>query len=418
MVDTLRPRRNNLKVELQRDFEVPASERIVPSIMKLRKVFLCSLIHMLSNPFLVKRIVQKIKRSGTEAFFHSHFGLWHSVGKVYPSHILEIGSSLGGSLMRALIPLIALICTIGAATAQTQSTLATVKVGSVKVRCGPSEQMDVCGTLEQGTEVIAHHLEGTDWYAIQPPGGSLSWISQLNVELKREPGEAAGKFPVDAVVHPLENGEAKIAAGLMGEFKPLKVQRTKLPTGTIVRVIGPRVMIDGQDSKEGWYPIVPPRDDFRYVPLAALELSSRGERVTYTVKGASETKPISVETGTISAIPSPSVTRSTIEIAGDISSNTLWRDAEQAQANSNFLRAEELYLQLATASNKAGDVKMANACYERVHAVRELGRTSKTSSRNHLRHCPRSRAQSIATRLVTVSCALCVSSIWARKCTP
>ena len=287
--------------------------------------------------------------------------------------------------MRALILHVALICTVGVATAQTQSTLAVVKVGSVKVRCGPSEQMDVCGTLEQGTEVIAHHLEKNDWYAIQPPSGSLSWISQLNVELIRKQGETPDTFPVNAVVHPLESGETKIAAGLMGERKPLNVQRTKLPAGTIVTITGPKVMIDGKDSNEGWYPIAPPRDDFRYVPLAALELYSRGEKVTFAVKGATEVKSITPEPGPVSAIPSPSVARSTIEIAGDGSSNTLWRDAEQAQANSNFIRAEELYLQLATASNKAGDVKMANACYERVHAVRELGRTSKTSSSGSLR---------------------------------
>ncbi len=287
--------------------------------------------------------------------------------------------------MRALVLFIALICTVCTATAQTQSTLATVKVGSVLVRCGPSDQMAVCGTLEQGTEVIAHHPVGTDWYAIQPPSGSLSWISQINVELKREPGEAAGKFPVNAVVHPFENGEAKIAAGLMGEFKPLNVQRTKLPAGTIVTVTGPKVMIDGKDTNEGWYPITPPRDDFRYVPLASLELSSRGEKLTYTMKGSTEVKPISAETGTISAIPSASVTRSIPIVAGDGSSNTLWRDAEKAQAESNFVRAEELYLQLATASNKAGDVKLANACYERVHTVRELGRTTKTSSSGSLR---------------------------------
>ena len=48
--------------------------------------------------------------------------------------------------MRAVILFIALICTVCTATAQTQSTLATVKVGSVLVRCGPSDQMAVCGT--------------------------------------------------------------------------------------------------------------------------------------------------------------------------------------------------------------------------------------------------------------------------------
>ena len=74
--------------------------------------------------------------------------------------------------MRALASLFALAFAAATVGAQTQSTVAVVKVGSVSIRSGPSEQMAICGTLEQGAEVIAHHAEG-DWWAIQPPVGSL-----------------------------------------------------------------------------------------------------------------------------------------------------------------------------------------------------------------------------------------------------
>ncbi len=280
--------------------------------------------------------------------------------------------------MRALASLFA-VTLCAAASGQTQSTLAVVKVGSVSVRCGPSEQMAVCGTLEQGAEVIAHHAEGSDWYAIQPPAGSLSWISQINVELKRKPGEAADTFPVDAVVNALDSGEVKIAAGMMGERKPLNVQRTKLPSGTIVRIVGPKVKIEGDDSQTGWYPILPPRDDFRYVPRSALELAGRSEKVNFVVKGQTEVKPSAPEGSPAAALPSPTPPRSTAEVTGDWPNSQLWREAERARADGQYARAEELYLQLATASNKAGDVKLANLCYERVHTVREQGRTKSTS---------------------------------------
>ena len=278
--------------------------------------------------------------------------------------------------MRALASLLALL---GAATAsaQTQSTVAVVKVGSVSVRCGPSDQMAVCGTLEQGAEVIAHHPEGNDWWAIQPPAGSLSWISQINVELKRRPGEATDTFPVDAVVNALDSGDVKIAAGMMGEKKPLNVQRTKIPSGTLVRIVGPRVTLDADGSQTGWYPILPPRDDFRYVPRTALEVTGRTERVGFVVKGQTDSKPSAPEAAPISSVPNPTAPRTSSEVTGEWPSSPVWRDAEKARADGNYARAEELYIQLATASNKAGDVKLANLCYERVHAVREQGRTGK-----------------------------------------
>ena len=280
--------------------------------------------------------------------------------------------------MRALTSSFALIVCVGLAAAQTQSTVAVVKVDSVIVRSGPSEKMAPCGKLDLGAEVIAHHLEGSDWYAIQPPVGSISWISQLNVELKRKPGEATDTFPCNAVVNALDSGEVNIAAGMAGERKPLNVQRTKLPTGTLVQIIGAKAHLDGDDSKTGWYPILPPRDDFRYVPRAALELAGRNEKTGFVVKGQSDAVPLTTETAPPAAVPNPTPLRTAPESDG--SGNQLWRDAESARANGDYAKAEELYMKLATASNKTGDVKLANLCYERVHAVREQAQTGKSVS--------------------------------------
>ena len=77
--------------------------------------------------------------------------------------------------------------------------------------------------------------------------------------------------------------------------------------------------------------------------------------------------------------PAPSPPRAP-DPTGDGSNSPLWRDAEKAEADGDFAKAEELYTRLAMASNKAGDVRLANLCYEGIQKVRELGRTGKSSA--------------------------------------
>jgi len=269
--------------------------------------------------------------------------------------------------MRSAVLLIAL----GLAwnSAQAQSTLGRVKT-STTLRCGPSEQMPACGTLEAGEEVIIHHMESGDWLAIQPPRGSLSWISVLCVEVKRRPDDPANKFPVDGVVSPLDSGDVKIAAGSMGEAKPLNVQRTKIPAGTLVRIIGPKVTVNAEDGDSGWYPIVPPRDDFRYVHRKDIDMTGTGEKSGFTVKQAVAEQKASSGVSVLS-IGQPGSAATTDP---NWPNSTLWRDAERARAEGNLAKAEELYFQLAKEANKNGDVKLANLCYERIHLVREQGR--------------------------------------------
>jgi hypothetical protein len=257
-------------------------------------------------------------------------------------------------------------------SAHAQSTLGRVKT-AVPLRSGPSEQMPACGTLEAGEEVIIHHIEGGEWLAIQPPRGSLSWISQLCVEVKRRPDDPTNKFPVDGVVSPMDSGEVKIAAGSMGETKPLNVQRTKIPAGTLVRIIGPKVIVNAEDGDSGWYPIVPPRDDFRYVPRNDIEITGTAEKNGFTVKQAAAEQKASTGVSVLSIAQPGGAAPATTD--PNWPNNTLWRDAERARAEGNLTRAEELYFQLAKDANKNGDVKLANLCYERIHLVREQGRS-------------------------------------------
>jgi len=269
--------------------------------------------------------------------------------------------------MRSAVLLLAFAATLPSAVAQS-STLGRVK-SAAALRTGPSDQMPACGALEAGEEVIIHHVEGTDWLAIQAPRGSLSWISQLCVEVKRQPNDTPNKFPVDGIVTPLDTGDVKIAAGSMGDTKPLNVQRTKLPAGTLVRIIGPKVTVNAEEGDSGWYPIVPPRDDFRFVLRSAVDTTGTAEKGGFTVKQAKVEETATSGVGVLS-IKQPG------NIATDTNwpSNALWRDAERMRTEGNFAKAEEFYLQLSKEANKTGDVRLANLCYERVHMVRDQNR--------------------------------------------
>jgi uncharacterized protein YraI len=270
--------------------------------------------------------------------------------------------------MRSAVLLLVFAATLNSASAQS-STLGRVK-SATPLRTGPSDQMPACGSLEAGEEVIIHHVEGTDWLAIQPPRGSLSWISQLCVEVKRPPDDAANKYPVDGVVSPLDTGDVKIAAGSMGETKPLNVQRTKIPAGTLVRIIGPKVTVNAEEGDTGWYPIVPPRDDFRYVLRSSVDTTGTAEKGGFTVKSVQAQGAATSGVGVLSIKQAGNTTTD-----ANWPNNALWRDAERARSEGNFAKAEELYFQLAKESNKSGDVRLANLCYERVHMVREQNRT-------------------------------------------
>jgi hypothetical protein len=285
--------------------------------------------------------------------------------------------------MRSFVLTFAISVLASAASfAQTSPQLGRIKVGSVTVRSGPGEQMPACGTLEQGAIVIVDHPEGADWIAIQPPPGSLSWINHLYVELRRpaEVPQGAVRFPCDAVI--VTEGDVKIAAGVMGESKPLNVQRTKLPEGSIVRIVGPKVRVQTDESETTWYPITPPRGDFRFLPRAAVEIVG-GERNGFVVQG---TKPgegsnakIPSERGVPSglvAIPGAEAPR-TVVVSGSSSTtgeptHPTWQLARQAERDGNYELAERYYKQLADENTKPdGDTRLVNLCYVQIQQNRE-----------------------------------------------
>ena len=57
------------------------------------------------------------------------------------------------------------------------------------------------------------------------------------------------------------------------------IRRTKLPAGTILTVIGQKVVFEDK----GWYPVVPPAGDFRYLPKQAVRYE-KAANAAFTVR--------------------------------------------------------------------------------------------------------------------------------------
>lgn len=276
-----------------------------------------------------------------------------------------------------LAPAVLLLLSVPA-LAQPVQSLARVKVGSANLYSGPGEQMPKCGTVDQGYVVVVDHPEGNDWLAVQAPNASLSWINHLHVELQNRP--TADQASVTSVVNAVVRNEdgAKLAAGQMGSGKPLNVQRTKVPFGTIVKVIGPKVRAtaDGDASESSWYPIIPPRDDFRYVRRADVELIGGSEKPGFVVKAVARPSDLSGDrTGDLPVAVIPGdVPPTGGGSSGDAPNHPLWRNAEKARLDGNFPLAERLFKQLAEEATTAGETTLANLCFSRIHSIRELQR--------------------------------------------
>ena len=124
------------------------------------------------------------------------------------------------------------------ANGQSTPTLGRVKVQQAVIRCAPGDQSPETGKLEFGSYVTVVAKEGNDWLCIQPPAGSVSWIKWALIEPQKRNANDTLSPPFNAIVSIEKGSSALLRAGKVGEDKPLSAQRTKLPHGTIVQVIG------------------------------------------------------------------------------------------------------------------------------------------------------------------------------------
>jgi hypothetical protein len=273
----------------------------------------------------------------------------------------------------ALFAGLVVVVTPVAGLAQSGAYLATVTDPEVKLRAGPSDQFPETATLPRGATVVVDHEESNGWLAVQDPPGkvySVSWVQMQLVDF-----DAGKPTPQNVTVD--EQG-ATLRGGQIGLAQPLNVARAKVPGGTILTVIGPKVQFEGKS----WYPVVPPAGDFRYLPKQAV----RSEKIVNTSFVVRDTSPLPPSSpalgGPTASIPG---TGTLPPAPGGPGANAnkpptdhpLWAQAEAAERAGNSDEAERLFFQLARVMNEpGGNHDIANLCYTRIHALREKKRAA------------------------------------------
>jgi hypothetical protein len=269
-----------------------------------------------------------------------------------------------GKPMRTSYVLMVMSFCVGGTFAQGPLYKAEVIVEDVTLRAGPSETMPETGRMFRGQKVIVDHELNDGWLAIEPPRGQVSWIKHLFLEFPTESENP--QVPRNAIVH--SEGEVDIATGRPGEGKPLKVRRTRIPSDTIVLIIGQKVEFEG--SK--WYPIEPPDGDLRYIPKSSVRYLKAQPSQPFVVQSPKvEANNPTGKSGPGGAAP-VSVPRTPGSRPADWPNHNLWVQAQQAERNAEYQKAETLYLRLAAEMNQpGGDQELANLCYTQIHTVRE-----------------------------------------------
>jgi hypothetical protein len=264
------------------------------------------------------------------------------------------------------------------ATAQQTPYRAVVTDPEVKVRAAPSDRLDDTGTLPRGTVVVVEKEEANGWLAITAPYGSVSWIATQFIE-DPAPDKPA---PKNVFLHAGDDGEATLAVGKVGLAQPLDIRRVKIPNGTGLMLIGPKVTF----ANKTWYPIQPPAGDVRYIPRTAVQFEKPATN-NFAVHVSESTTPVPPAVtpappgvGPIATIPGPG---STPAPAGGVVASKpavnhpLWVQAETAERENRLADAEKAYFDLASLMNgPGGDIDVANLCYTRIHAIRERRRNA------------------------------------------
>lgn len=255
------------------------------------------------------------------------------------------------------------------ALAQTGPYITTVADPEVKLRAGPSDTYPETATLIKGTQLFVDHEEPNGWLAVQDvpgSGHSISWVQMQFVDFNPSKPTPQRVMTTDPTT---------LRAGQMGVAQPLEVGRAKVPAGTALRVIGPKVEFQGRS----WYPVEPPAGDFRYLPRHTVKFD-KAINMNFTVRDG--VSPVSPAGGTTpAAAPSGSGTLPAVSVGrtGSVD-HPLWAEADAAERSGRYDDAERLYFKLAAIMNQpGGDHDIANLCYTKIHTLRERKRSVATS---------------------------------------
>ena len=253
----------------------------------------------------------------------------------------------------AVVAGIVLAALPAAAPAQNGPRYATVTDAQATLKAGPSPNYPEAGTLPAGTRVVVDHEDQGGWLAVVAPPGSVSWVPTAYVDFDR----AKPTPQLVAVQEP-----TALAAGRPGLGQPLaEVQRVRLPAGTVLTVIGPKVEFGGK----GWYPVVPPNEDYRYLPKTAVQVGGSAN-TSFVVKDAAPAGLTPIE----ARVPAGSADPGAAPTARSGVNHPLWAQAEEAERAGRYDDAEKLFFQVA----KDADADLANRCFARIHTLREKSR--------------------------------------------
>ncbi len=304
-----------------------------------------------------------------------------------------------------LVAAFTLVGVSSVAFGQSGPYLATVIDSGAKLRANTSEVYPDTATLRQGDRLLVDHEESNGWLAVQDAPGklySLSWVIMQFVDF-----DTTKPLPQNVTVQ----DDTTLAPGQIGVAQPLTyIRQTKIPAGTILTVIGQKVLYEGKS----WYPVIPPSGDFRYIPKQLVRMDKIANVSGYTVRESSATQfpnalppasitpvssnippqPLATTPNIIGGPPSlptvgtpvsngsstvPAITASSPTPAKPVVQHPLWAQAEAAEKDGRLAAAEDLYFQLARLMNEpGGDHDIANMCYTRIHSLRE--KTQKQTS--------------------------------------
>ena len=154
--------------------------------------------------------------------------------------------------MRLLLAVCVSCCALTAPSASGEPTFpykAFINADEVYIRSGPGQSYYPTDKLKAGQEVEVYRHDPGGWYAIRPPKGSFSWVS-------------------DRFLKPGTEGLAvvtndRVAARVGSRFSNIRdVVQVRLHKAEVVEVLEAKTAGSGSRT---WYKIAPPSGEFRWV---------------------------------------------------------------------------------------------------------------------------------------------------------
>ena len=154
--------------------------------------------------------------------------------------------------MRLLLAVCVSCCGLIASSASGEPTFpykAFINDENVYIRCGPGQGYYPTDKFKAGQEVEVYRHDPGGWYAIKPPEGSFSWVSDRFLK----PGTEGLAVVTDD----------RVAARVGSRFSNIRdVVQVRLHKAEVVEVLEAKTAGNGSRT---WYKIAPPSGEFRWV---------------------------------------------------------------------------------------------------------------------------------------------------------